>query len=242
MSLPQNSTNNSIDVIILAGGLGTRLRGAIPHLPKALAPIQGTPFLQILLKKLLRFSRISKMIIALGHKADEISSFLRPLPSIVLSIESVPLGTGGAILQALDKTNQETLLVVNGDTFFNIDLDSFYEFHKKKHSLATLAIRYEQNKKGFGSLKINSDLSIARFEEKSTSSNKGWVSGGVYLFEKKLFSGFKKNQNYSLEYDLLPLFIQKKAFAYCSAATFIDIGTPESYDQAQHLLQPWISQ
>jgi D-glycero-alpha-D-manno-heptose 1-phosphate guanylyltransferase len=231
-----------VDAIILAGGLGTRLSHIIPGTPKALAPIRGTPFLQILLNQISRCSFISKIIMALGHKAESISSFLQKTPQIDQSIELTPLGTGGAILHALSQTSNETLFILNGDTFFDIDFDDFYEFHKKKRSLATIAVRYEEHASRYGSLQINSDKKIVRFEEKSSEIKKGWVSGGMYLMQKEIFASFCSGSAYSLEHDFIPQFLEKGVFAYCNSGTFIDIGTEESYHQAQQILQPWVSQ
>lgn len=234
--------NQCVDAIVLAGGLGTRLRHVLPQIPKTMAPIQGVPFLKILLKQLSQYPFISKTILALGYKAESICSFISPTPFLDFSIEKTALGTGGSILNALDRTTKETLLIVNGDTFFDIDFHSLYSFHLKTNSLATIATRHETNNKGlFGSIQTNQEQRILSFKEKSKDFEEGWVSGGIYLLQKELFSSFEKGKNYSLEYDFLPSFIKNKAFAYPSSALFIDIGTPESYNQAQHLLQPWIS-
>src|SRR3989338_8535502 len=121
--------------IILAGGLGTRLAQTVPYLPKVLAPIQGVPFLELLLHRLGKAAILSKVILALGHKAADIQRFLQQKPflvSIDFSIESTPLGTGGALLLALNQTDAETLLVLNGDSFFDLPLADFYAFPSSK--------------------------------------------------------------------------------------------------------------
>lgn len=227
-----------VDAIILAGGQGTRLRSSVPHLPKALAPIQGTAFLQILIDQFSRISFLSRKILALGYEAEAICEFTKKDPTFSVSIEEEPLGTGGAILLALKKSISPTLLIVNGDTFFDLDFEAFYAFHREKKSLATLAVRYEdQDCSRFGSLVIDSDQKITAFQEKCSEVQSGWVSGGIYLIEKEMFEPFVTKKPYSIEKDFFPLFLQKNLFAFPSSKTFIDIGTPESYLEAQHILQ-----
>jgi D-glycero-alpha-D-manno-heptose 1-phosphate guanylyltransferase len=230
-----------IDAIVLAGGLGTRLRQTVPNLPKALAPIQGVPFLQILLNQLNGSPLISRIVMALGHQSEAIADFLQKGSLVDCSIETNPLGTGGAILLALSKTSLKTLLIVNGDTFFDIDLKAFYEFHTRNKSRATLAVRYEEKEAGrYGCMEFGSDRRILNFVEKSPSVRAGWVSGGIYLIEKEMFAPFTVGCSYSMERDFLPLFLRKGVYAYPDPGVFIDIGTADSYTEAQQILKPWI--
>lgn len=227
-----------IDAIILAGGLGTRLQAAVPLLPKALAPIQGTPFLQILIDQLNRFPLLSKKILALGHKAEKIVDFAKNDPSLEVSIEDKPLGTGGAILLSLQKSEASTVLVINGDTFFDLDFSAFYAWHREKKASVTLACRYEsKDASRYGSLVIDDSKKIVGFEEKKDASKYGLVSGGIYLIEKRMFDPFVLGNCYSLEKDFFPFFINQDMFAFPSSADFIDIGTLESYKEAQSILQ-----
>jgi D-glycero-alpha-D-manno-heptose 1-phosphate guanylyltransferase len=232
-----------LDAIILAGGLGSRLANRVPEIPKALAPIQGIPFLQLCLSQLSASPFISKIVMALGHRADAIRSYLQkqidfPIP-IEYSIESSPLGTGGSILFALPRTEQETLLVVNGDTFCDLSIEDFYAFHDSKHANLSIAAVQVDDCSRYGSIQIGAEQRIYGFEEKSNRSRKGWINAGAYLIQKKSLTGAQEGPS-SLEKDLIPLFIGNGLYAFLHTGVFIDIGTPRSYEQAQTILQPWI--
>lgn len=232
-----------LTAIILAGGLGTRLESAVPHLPKSLAPIQQTPFLQILLNQLENAQILSKAILALGHKAPNIQEFLKNQYysfSIETSIELSPLGTGGALLQALNKTDAETLLVLNGDSYFDLSLSNFLHFHRIKKADISIACKAMNDTSRYGSITIeNSSQRILSFQEKSPSIKAGKINAGVYLIKRDLLISLNPGI-YSLEKDFFPLFLKKNIFAYCHEGSFIDIGTPSSYNEAQKILQPWI--
>lgn len=227
-----------IDAIILAGGLGTRLQRVVPQVPKTLAPILGTPFLQILLDQLQEAKCISKIILALGYKAEMVADFIPKGLPLELSIEKEPLGTGGAVLLALPKVSSEDFLVINGDTFFGIDFDQFYAFHREKNSPATIAVRYEEEDASrYGSIAICEEQTILHFEEKSEDRKPGWISGGIYLIKKSTLDFFNAGNNYSIEKDFFPFLLKNRMFAYPSSELFIDIGTAQSYERAQSILQ-----
>jgi NDP-sugar pyrophosphorylase family protein len=230
-----------IDAIILAGGLGTRLAPILPHLPKTLAPIQKTPFLQLLINQLARSGIVSKIVMALSHKASAIESFIQShsysLP-IEFSFEPSPLGTGGAILHALPKTTSDTLLILNGDSFFDLPLADFYHFHLTQKGSLTIACRYVEDCSRYGSILFDNSQKIYRFTEKSQTPTNGWINSGIYLIQRHLFSPFCAGV-YSLESEFFPQFLQSTAFAYLHTGAFIDIGTPSSYREAQEILQPW---
>lgn len=230
-----------IDAIVLAGGLGTRLAQTIPHLPKALAPIRETPFLQLLLNQLAQSGIVSKVVMALGHKASSIESFIHsqvyPFP-IELSFEQSPLGTGGAVLNALPKTTTDTLLILNGDSFFDLSLADFYHFHQTQEGSLTIACRYVEDSSRYGSILFDEFQRIYRFIEKQPDSKSGWISSGIYLAQKNLFSRYSPGIH-SLENEFFPQFLQFPTLAYLHTGAFIDIGTPSSYEEAQTILQPW---
>lgn len=230
-----------VAAVILAGGLGTRLAQTVPHLPKALAPIQGVPFLQLLLQQLEKSGIISKIVLALGHKAASIQEFLThtSLP-IHYSIEPSPLGTGGALLHALPQADGQTLLVLNGDSFFDLSLSHFLDFHRAHAADLSIACREVEDTSRYGSVEWDSTFQIRGFREKSSLSQPGWINAGLYLIQKDLLKRFSPGI-YSLEKDFFPQFLKKKALAYPNAGSFIDIGTPNSYNEAQELLKPWIA-
>lgn len=230
--------------IILAGGLGTRLAGVIPHLPKALAPIRGVPFLQLILKQLEESQVVSQVIFALGHKASDIQSFLSDYPSCIpieLSIEATPLGTGGALLQALRKSTSETLLVLNGDSYFDLSLADFLHAHRSRWADVSIACHFVEETSRYGSVEFDDSHRILKFSEKSSEKRPGWINAGMYCLQKRILDSFSPGV-YSLERDFFSHFLKRNCFAYCHRGAFIDIGIPSSYEEAQEFLKPWITQ
>jgi D-glycero-alpha-D-manno-heptose 1-phosphate guanylyltransferase len=228
--------------IILAGGLGTRLAGTLPHLPKTLAPIQGIPFLKLLLDQLDKSQILSKVILALGVKAENVQQFLRSRSygfTLETSVESSPLGTGGALLNALERASTETLLVLNGDSYFDLSLPDFLTFHQGKGADVTIDCKEMLDVSRYGSVEIEpSSQKICSFKEKCEQSESGWISAGLYLIQKDLLVSFQQGAS-SLEKDIFPHFLKNKIFAYAHVGSFIDIGTPNSYNDAQEILKPW---
>ncbi len=219
------------DVIILAGGFGTRLAGTLPGVPKILAPICGIPFVEILLRWL---QPLGCVVFALGHLAEQVQRYLGSREGIEFSVEKKSLGTGGALLQALPKTTSSTVLVINGDSFFDISLPDFHRFHAAHGGLASIASLKKADVRRYGSL---------TFEEKDgrvvSMEPSGWINAGLYLLDRSLLAG-EALRSCSLEAELLPHWIEKGIFAYRNRGTFIDIGTAESYRDAQKILAAWI--
>jgi D-glycero-alpha-D-manno-heptose 1-phosphate guanylyltransferase len=232
-----------IEAIILAGGLGTRLAAAVPHLPKALAPIQGTAFLDLLLKQLKSSGILSKAVLAAGFRAQAIRDYYQNNPSALpleFSMEETPLGTGGALLEALSKTTSETLLVLNGDCFTDLSYKDFLNFHKKRQSPLSFAVLHSEDLSRYGSIQFDeTDGRVLDFQEKSSQRRVGYLSAGIYLIQREALLSFAEKPC-SIETDLFPKMLPKGAFAYVHEGTFLDIGTPQSYEMAQKILQPWL--
>ncbi len=230
-----------MEAIILAGGLGIRLAPIVSHVPKVLAPIQGRSFLSILLDQLAKSKLFSKIILSLGHKAQLVREAIEKAPlypfAIEFAIEESPLGTGGAILAALYKIKEDVFWIVNGDTFFDVSFSDMYAFHLAKKADLSIACRWMEDRGRYGSLDMSQGGRITQLKEKSRNISSGLISGGIYLAQKHLFSSLPLKKS-SLEDDFFPLFIQEGLFAYPSSGTFIDIGTPASYAEAQTILQP----
>lgn len=233
-----------VPVLILAGGLGSRLAHTVPHLPKALAPIQNTPFIHLLLRQIEKSALFSKIILALGHKASLIEQAALPsnlsIP-IEISRESIPLGTGGAILNTLDRIESDVFMVMNGDSFFDISFSRFFHFFyasKASVSIACAPIPATDPYR-YGTLQLDLSGRVLKFSEKTNMPTSHWISTGIYLMKKELFADLPLIQ-LSLENDLFPRFLEKGIFGYIQQATFIDIGTHESYHEAQNTLKPWL--
>ena len=229
-----------MEAIILAGGEGSRLRSVVSDVPKVLAPIQGKAFLFCLLSQLAKAGLFSKIILALGYKAALVEAFLKEAPSfpfvIETSIEQSSLGTGGAILQALGKVAQDNFWIINGDTFFDVSFAKMTAFHREKGADLSIACRWMDDRRRYGSLETDEEGRILHLREKSNELSRGLISGGIYLAEKHLFSSLPLKKA-SLEDDFFPLFLPKKILAFPQEGTFIDIGTPSSYFEAQTILR-----
>lgn len=224
-----------LDCIILAGGLGTRLREFVPDKPKPLAPINGVPFLDLLLGHL---PPLNKVVLAVGYKASQITSHFEvhsyPFP-IEFSIENSPLGTGGAIAQALTHTCSEHILVINGDSFLEFSLSEMLEDHLQNNADITIASVRVDNANRYGKLHIDPlTKQILNFEEKMPTEAPGIINGGVYLIKRTLFESLSFGPIFSLERDAFPIFLKKRMFAHHCKGRFIDIGTGESFLESQN--------
>lgn len=245
--------------IILAGGLGTRLRSAVPELPKCMAPVAGKPFLSYVIHYL-RQQGIHEFIFALGYKSEYFEALLQtefpsaPMPgtkatekpddqpgeanaaSYQLSIETEPLGTGGAIQLACRKATPGTVLVLNGDTFFGVDVAELSAFHAERKTHCTLCLKPMENFDRYGVVELNADHSIRQFREKQFYQA-GLINGGVYALDTAWFLEERLPEKFSFEKD----FLEKQApegrlNGLVQKGYFIDIGIPEDYERAQQEL------
>jgi D-glycero-alpha-D-manno-heptose 1-phosphate guanylyltransferase len=223
------------EAIILAGGLGTRLRDAVPDLPKCMAPVNGKPFIFFLVKHLEQ-QGIKHFIFSLGFRSEAFIQYLSellPSGNYELAIETEPLGTGGAIQFAGSYARVENVLVVNGDSLFKADLALLAEFHEAHNSYCTLALKPMQDFDRFGSVELNEDDSIASFQEKK-HYEEGLINGGVYIVNIKRFLQEVFPERFSFETDYLQTYyVHGKIYGMIQDAYFIDIGIPEDYLRAQ---------
>jgi D-glycero-alpha-D-manno-heptose 1-phosphate guanylyltransferase len=226
------------EAIILAGGLGTRLKGILPGIPKSMAPVGGRPFLSYLLDNLVK-EEISKVIISVGHLKDHIINYFGysyDSLKIEYTIENIPLGTGGAIKLALNQTINNDVFVVNGDTFFNPNLREMEQLHFKSGADITLAVKYLENTSRYGKVIPDSDGRITEFKEKSGAVDIGYINGGIYLINRKIIDSFR-SEKFSIENDIFNTSCKKLHLqAFESDTFFLDIGIPEDYHLAQALI------
>lgn len=223
--------------IILAGGMGTRLKTIISDLPKPMAPIMNVPFLTYQLNYLKHFG-IKKVIFSVGYLSEKIIAHYNQSfenISIEYSIEKNPLGTGGGIRMAMSNLNEDLVLILNGDSFFDLDLEQFYNLHLEQKSDFSLALRYVNNSERYGNIEFNSSNQITSFIEKNQLNQSGYINAGVYILSKKLYlQNTKPNINFSIEKDFFEKQLNQliiKGFEFKDY--FIDIGIPEDYLKAQ---------
>ncbi len=230
-----------LDSIILAGGLGTRLREVVPKLPKVLAPVNNKPFLDIILSSLSKWECIEKVVIAAGYMADKIIERYKDTSrynfKILFSVEDELLGTGGAIKKVIPQTQTDNVLVLNGDSYVETDLSVLSKKHMETSASMTIVLREVENASRYGMVKLNSDNRVVCFEEKTPELSRGLINAGVYLIKRDLFNDVKDNKVISLEKDLLPVFIKERVFGCISSGKFIDIGIPETYKIADKYLK-----
>lgn len=224
-----------MECILLAGGLGTRLRNTIGDYPKCMAPVNGKPFLHYIFQYL-RQQKCRKVILSLGYKHEVVTGWLKKENAVLETdyvIEEEPLGTGGGIQLALQKAREENVIVINGDTFFDIVLEDLFSFHKENNADTTLALKQMKNFDRYGSVTTNENGHILSFNEKKFVED-GWINGGVYIINRKNFLRRHLPQKFSFEKDFLEAFVdEQKFFGYKNEGYFIDIGIPEDYLRAQ---------
>ena len=232
-----SSTDKGLEVeaIILAGGLGTRLRSVVADVPKCMAPVAGKPFIHFVIEQLKR-QGINRFIFSLGYKHELIEEWLHaqyPTLNIQCSIEDEPLGTGGAVKLACSHATGKNVLILNGDTFFNIDLELLSAFHETMDADCTLSLKPMQDFDRYGVVEISSDHSITSFREKS-HYEEGFINGGIYVLKREKFLQEDLPQKFSFEKDYLEqFFTRRKMVGLVQDEYFIDIGIPEDYERAQ---------
>jgi len=223
-----------MEAIILAGGLGTRLRSVVSDVPKCMAPVAGKPFLFYILNYL-ENSNFSHVILSLGFRHELVEEWILKNNwsfKISFSVEEEPLGTGGAIKLALKYAQENQVLVMNGDTFFDINMDDFYQFHINKKSEISLALKPLDHFERYGNVLIGLNDKIIAFREKEPCES-GQINGGIYLVNKDSELIKTDKVKFSFETEVLQKMASKAdLFAFVSTGYFIDIGIPEDYSKA----------
>jgi NDP-sugar pyrophosphorylase family protein len=227
---------SEITSVILAGGLGTRLRSVVSDRPKVLAGVCNRPFLTFLLDQLVT-AQAKEVILCTGFMADEVHKELghkyKSL-NIVYSSEPEPMGTGGALRLSLPLINSDPILIMNGDSHVNVDLTGYLKWFFERDRHASLLLVKVPDTGRYGKVIADDDGLIAAFEEKALDAGPGWINAGIYIMKKYLVASIPPGIPYSLERQLFPDLVQKKnIYGFCTNGKFIDIGTPDAYFQAQ---------
>lgn len=221
--------------IILAGGLGTRLRSAVADLPKCMAPVYGTPFISFVIAYLQK-EGIENFIFSLGYKSEAIINYTEiTYPNLQKKyvIETKQLGTGGAIKAACKEAVEKNVIVVNGDTLFDININELSQFHQTHGADCTIALKTMQDFDRYGAVELNSNNTVKAFKEKQFCTN-GTINGGVYA----LAVGDLLTNNYPEVFSFEKEWLEKntgtkKIYGVINDAYFIDIGIPEDYQRFQ---------
>lgn len=216
-----------IDVVILCGGLGRRLRKVVNDRPKPMAEIAGEPFLDLLLRYVYRFG-FRRFILSTGYKAPRIRDYYHKKREwdIEFCEEKEPLGTGGAVKKVKPFIKSSPFLVINGDSFCGINFKNFLEFHYCKNALVSMALVKNRENRECGYVKLGASSRVTSFNEKPPSDENGLINAGIYLFQRDIFSLLLRENKFSLEYDLFPRLVTQRFYGYPVSAVLIDIGTP----------------
>lgn len=234
-----------MEVIILAGGFGTRLRNVVHSVPKPMADIKGRPFLSYLLD-FFSGQRTARVLLSVGYMQDSImdhfSSRYKEM-NIAYVREDRPLGTGGAIRKALQSAHDDTVIVANGDSFFSVDLSGLLNRHLGSNADLTIAVKNLVRNDRYGTVLIKDDRAVG-FLEKSAAGS-GYINGGIYAMNRdRIITLLKKQADaFSFETDFLQKEVRNmNVMTYRSEGYFIDIGIPEDYERAKRELPEHIQQ
>ena len=228
-----------IAAVILAGGLGMRLRSVVPDRPKALAPVGDWPFITFLLDQLAAAS-FRRAMLLVGYRAAQVRQSLGTSYgelSLSYGIEASPLGTAGAVREALPRIEAQTLLVMNGDSFCDVDLGQFIAHHRGRRADLSFVVADVPDVGRFGRVDLAGDGRVTGFAEKR-GGGPGRVNAGIYLVERSLAAEIPYRQPVSLERDMLPLWLgSRRIYGFPGCGRFLDIGTPADYAAAEDLLE-----
>ena len=225
------------EAIILAGGFGTRLQSVVADLPKPMAPVNGQPFLNYQLRYLRHFG-FQRVVLSVGYLHEKISTYYGSAfeeLELDYSIEKDPMGTGGGIRLALEKCRSNSVLILNGDSFFDIDLNLFISQHLAAKADCSLALRKVENASRYGTVETKGSRIIS-FKEKTGENKSGGINAGIYILEKRTYlQRTPASKNFSIEKDFFEKNLKELAIhGFEHEGYFIDIGIPEDYSKAQN--------
>jgi D-sedoheptulose 7-phosphate isomerase len=228
------------DAIVLCGGAGLRLRSITGNVPKAMVDISGRPILEILLRQLRR-NGFQRVILAVCHKGDVIQAHFGAEAfgmSLEYSVETSPLGTGGALRQAADLARSDRVLVLNGDSYTTTDLVRFVVEHRETKADLAIVVVPADDRNDCGVVLVGPDGNVVGFKEKDFSSANSYVNAGIYLATHSLLYEIPPRAKLSLEEQLIPEWLarHRSIRVFVSTGKCTDIGTPERYWRAREAL------
>ena len=227
----------ALDIFILAGGLGTRIRPVLGDLPKILAPILGRPYLAYLLDWLERFGA-RRVVLGLGHRAQAVVEYLEEAPpasqiEVTTVVEPSPLGTAGAIRFARGALRSDPVLIMNGDSFTDADLCAFVDRHSAAKARGSVLCAEVDDAGRYGRVEIDQHGYIHGFVEKDAAFHgRALINAGVYLLSEGLLDDIAAGEAASIERDVFEHLPSGSLAAFAGRFRFIDIGTPESLARA----------
>lgn len=231
---------NDITAIVLAGGLGTRLRAAVADRPKVLAKVNGRPYLAYLLDQLSE-AGVQQATLCIGYLGEQVRDAFGSRHAgleLSYSYEKQPLGTAGAIAHALDSVTSHTVLVMNGDSYCQVDLCAYARWYQAGNYPAALLLTEVSDTRRFGQVRIVAGGGITSFEEKGCGQGSGLINAGIYLISREMLADIPAGRPVSIEQEMFPKWLSEgRLFGYEQRGNFIDIGTPESYRYAEQFFE-----
>lgn len=226
--------------VVLAGGRGTRLREIYPANQKVTVDVSGQPFLNYVLEQLV--GQVTQAVLCVGHFAEQVKEIYGQEfhgLKLIYSEEVHLLGTGGALRLALPLVESEQVLVLNGDTFCDANLEKFCEWHDQQRSIATIFLAKQDDTRRYGRVNIDHNGKILSFDEKGSVTGPGLINAGIYMLSREVITSIAKGHQVSLEKDVFPALIGKEFYGYNGEySRFVDIGTPQSLEQARNMFNP----
>lgn len=217
--------------IILAGGMGTRLRGVISEVPKPMALVGGKPFLEYIVLQL-RDWGICEIVLSVGYKKEIIKDWFGNGSSFDMHVtyaeEDEPLGTGGAVKEAISMTDGSSFIVMNGDSYFNVDLTDLITDHADKPAIITMSLACVHDRRRYGGVEVDEAGRVIDFQRKG-SYESGLINGGIYCIDRNLVN-YIPDGHVSLEGDVLPRIQEEnRLYGRVFDGFFVDMGLPEDY-------------
>ncbi len=230
---------SALDALILCGGLGTRLREVVTDRPKGLADVRGRPFLDLLIDRLARHG-LRRFVLCTGYRGEQIAARYarRTDAEFVVSLEEQPLGTAGALRLAATHLRSDPLLVLNGDSFCEVDYEALRAFHEDKRATLSIVVVPPGERDDAGNVALADDGAITSFSEKSGRGERTSINAGIYLMHRSLVDALPAHTSLSLERDVFPEAVRRGGcYGFRVPGPVVDIGTPERYLAAQDLLR-----
>lgn len=227
-----------VTAVILAGGLGKRLRPVVSDRPKVLANVLGRPFLEHIFDRIAGFG-VRRVVLCAGFMAELLDAAYREGygdMSIAISREHEPLGTGGAVRNALPLLDSDPALVMNGDSYCTADLAAFFDRHRSAGAERSMLLVRCDECSDYGRVETDRDGHVTAYIEKDGSAGPGWVNAGVYLLSKSAIESIPPEGPVSMERDVFPSWIPEGIQGVRLEGGFLDIGTPERLEQAEDYL------
>jgi D-glycero-alpha-D-manno-heptose 1-phosphate guanylyltransferase len=238
----------NLEAVILCGGLGLRLRPAVPELPKCLAAVGDRPFLEYVLLQL-RAEGIRNVVLCTGYRSQHVADYFetgkRWDMSLTYSIEKESLGTGGAVKKAGAFVHGSPFLALNGDSILDVNLAQLVAFHNANQASVTIALAQVESGERYGSVDTDAEGCVTAFREKggrattsvATMETNARINGGIYVMDSRVFAEIPSAPPpVSLETDVFPRLTGRRVYGYPTNGYFVDIGVPEDYAKAQREL------